>query len=330
MIQPPTDGWLGLLASWSEELLSATDRVHYLIGDRHQPTKGSYREALLRRLLRRVLPDRFRVSTGFIYRWNEQPTRQLDVLIWDAQKYSPLLEEGELAILSADSVAAIVEVKSILNRAELRDALALLSPRWWINWRYASGSSRTGLIQQLSDVPFRAVFAFSDEHVGAGGTTCSVFSELAEFYREQFQEDARDAIEYSEQLRWINILDAICVADGPSIEQTHVMVECEDGLSYNAPAFAAYGPHPTGAQSSISVGRFCMCLLQHLTGWFGTEAARMTLDSTTGIEIPGVCCFGRFPARPIRLKLFGSDVPPESLWCADPPLWSVSPPTSDG
>jgi len=102
-----------------------------------------------------------------------EATRQLDVLIWDAQKYSALLEEGELAILSADSVAAIIEVKSTLNGTELRDALALLSPRWWINWRHTSESSRTGLIQQVPDVPFRAVFAFSDEHVGVRGTVCS-------------------------------------------------------------------------------------------------------------------------------------------------------------
>jgi hypothetical protein len=86
------------VASWSRELLSATDRIHYLITERHQPTQGGYREALLRRLLRRVLPDRFRVSTGFIYRWDEQPSRQLDIVIWDAQNHSALLEEGEFII----------------------------------------------------------------------------------------------------------------------------------------------------------------------------------------------------------------------------------------
>jgi len=125
MTTVPNDNWFRLLASWSKELLSATDRIHYLIGNRHQPTKGSYREALLRRLLRRVLPDRFRVSTGFIYRWNKPPSRQIDVLIWDAQQHSALLEEGELAILTDDAVAAIIEVKSTLDADELRDALDL-------------------------------------------------------------------------------------------------------------------------------------------------------------------------------------------------------------
>src|SRR5713101_7162440 len=128
MTTVPNDNWFRLLASWSKELLSATDRIHYLIGNRHQPAKGSYREALLRRLLRRVLPDRFRVSTGFIYRWADDPSRQLDVLVWDAQRYSALLEEGELAILTPESVAAIIEVKSVFSTSELRDGFELLSP----------------------------------------------------------------------------------------------------------------------------------------------------------------------------------------------------------
>jgi hypothetical protein len=319
MSETPNDGWLRLLHSWSEELLSATNRIHNLIGNRHQPTKGGYLEALLRRLLRRVLPDRFRVSTGFIYHWDEQPSRQLDVVIWDAQRYSALLEEGELAILSAESVAAIIEVKSKLNRAELSDALTLLSPQWWVNWRYTSETSRTGLVQQVPDVPFRGVFAFTS-NFGRVGTTQGVFSTLAEFYRSQFGEDAKNAMEHSEELRWINMVDAICVADGLSLEQTHVMAECENG-SYQAPGFAAYGSHPAGV--NVSVGRFCMYLLRSLTGWSRAEAARMTLDSAAGVEIPGVCCFGCFPARPNRLRLLGSEVSPESLWCPDPPLWDV-------
>src|SRR5713101_3761761 len=94
MTTVPNDNWFRLLASWSKELLSATDRIHYLIGNRHQPTKGSYREALLRRLLRRVLPDRFRVSTGFIYRWNKPPSRQILIVphCWMSPKCLKLLK----------------------------------------------------------------------------------------------------------------------------------------------------------------------------------------------------------------------------------------------
>jgi hypothetical protein len=329
MTTMPNDEWFRLLASWSKELLSATDRIHYLIGNRHQPTKGSYREALLRRLLRRVLPDRFRVSTGFIYRWNEPPTRQIDVLIWDAQQHSALLEEGDLAILTADAVAAIIEVKSTLTTSDLRDALDLLHPVCWVNWRYTSETSLTGLSQQVPDVPFRAVFAYNYQHTDVSATVAFVFSELASFYRQRFGDDAKRALTHSgNNLKWINMLDSICIADGPQIEQTHVTIDCDDGGSYDAPGFVAYAGHPTG--ESIAVGRFCMYLLWSLTGWAGGEAARVTLRAPAPTTLPGICCFGQFPGTPQRLRLWGADVPPETLWCPEPPLWSLASVVSHG
>lgn len=322
MPPPPNDEWFRLLASWSKELLSATDRIHYLIGNRHQPTKGSYREALLRRLLRRILPSRFRVSTGFIYRWNEPPTRQIDVLIWDAQDHSALLEEGELAILSAEAVCAIIEVKSILNPSELRDALDLLSPSWLIKWRYTSESSQTGIRQQVPDVPFRAVFAYSHQNADIGEQALSVFTELATFYRERYGDDAQRAIEHTGgHLEWSNLIDVICIADGPQIEQTCVTIDCSDGCSYRTPGFAAYVDPAAG--ESLAVGRFCMCLLSRLVNWQAAEAARKTLCSPAIVTTPGVCCFGQLPGQPERVRFPGSDGSPQSLWCPNPALWHI-------
>jgi hypothetical protein len=71
----------------------------------------------------------------------------------------------------ADAVTAMIEVKSTLTPSELRDALDLLSPPWWINWRYAAESSLTGLPHRVPAVPFRAVFAYTDTHHDATITT---------------------------------------------------------------------------------------------------------------------------------------------------------------
>ena len=137
------DGWLHLLSSWSTELLSTTERINDLLGDLHKLTKGEYLESLLRHLLRRVLPNRFRVSTGFIYRFGQPPSRQLDIVVWDAQEHAALLEEGEFAVLELEAVAAVIEVKATLTPAKLSDALDLLCPPWMISWPYAPRSSLT-------------------------------------------------------------------------------------------------------------------------------------------------------------------------------------------
>ena len=75
--------------------------------------------------------------------------------------------------------------------------------------------------------------------------------------------------------------------------------------------------------TSLSVGRFCMNLLHSLIGWPASEAARATLRSPALTTAPRVCYFGEFPCAPERLRVWGEDVPPNTLWYPDPPLWTV-------
>jgi hypothetical protein len=70
------------------------------------------------------------VSTGFVYRWGDEPSRQLDILIWEPQRHTALLEEGEFVILTPDTVSAIIEVKSSLTAFDFRKALCVLNPVW--------------------------------------------------------------------------------------------------------------------------------------------------------------------------------------------------------
>jgi hypothetical protein len=315
----PPDKWNRLLRSWSEELLSAIDRVDYLIGNKHQPTKGSYRETLLRRLISRVLPKRFRVSTGFVYRWYDDPSRQIDILIWDAQSHSALLEEGELVILTADAVAAMIEVKSILDPEELRKSLELLNPKWLTYWRHTTASSTHGLTQQVPNVPYRAVFAYDASQSTADGVAVAVFKELSDFYRARFGNDAERAMSQTgwRFLNWTNLVDSICVARGPLFEQVRAFVSAA-GSESQQPAYVSL------ATGELSVGRFCMHLLAHLTEFEAGEAARVTLRSPTTTTTPGLCCFGHPPQNATGVRAWSDNVPLDSLWIADPPLWEIA------
>ncbi|PJC99815.1 hypothetical protein GQ37_005790 [Janthinobacterium sp. BJB1] len=108
----------GTLAS---ELVQLSQRIRSLV--QHGPTVGSYRENLLQTLLRKHLPERYHVATGFIYHCN----RQLDIVIYDRIDYAPVFREGDLVVVHPESVRAVIEVKTSLNTAALKDSLQLLA-----------------------------------------------------------------------------------------------------------------------------------------------------------------------------------------------------------
>jgi hypothetical protein len=108
------------LSSLSEELLAQSRKVDFLI--HHSGTVGNFREELFRGFLRKILPGKFEVSTGFI----EDSARQLDVIVWDSLNYAPLFREGEVVVVPRDSVRAVVEVKTKLETNALDQALDLL------------------------------------------------------------------------------------------------------------------------------------------------------------------------------------------------------------
>lgn len=112
------------VSSLASELAATHDRLQLLIN--HMPTLGSYRETLLRSFLASHLPRRYHVATGFILGDLYSPKGQLDVLIYDQQDYSPVFRQGDLVVVHAAAVRAVIEVKSRLTTAQLDDALELL------------------------------------------------------------------------------------------------------------------------------------------------------------------------------------------------------------
>lgn len=107
-------------ASFAADLASYSDRIRNLI--RHRPTTGNYREGLLRDLLHKYLPKRYHVASGFIF----GSDRQLDLIIYDQIEYSPIFREGDLVVVTLESVRAVIEVKTVLSNQALCDALEIL------------------------------------------------------------------------------------------------------------------------------------------------------------------------------------------------------------
>jgi hypothetical protein len=108
-------------STFGEEITNQSRNIGLLI--RHRPTKGNYREGLLRTLLQKYLPRRYHAATGFIFGSH----RQLDIIIYDQVEYSPLFREGDLVVVPASAVRAVIEVKSSLTNQFLDEALEILT-----------------------------------------------------------------------------------------------------------------------------------------------------------------------------------------------------------
>ena len=105
----------------TNELLAITNKVRNLIS--HWGEDGRYKEAILKNIIKRFLPEKFKIGTGFVVkqtntRGEHLSSQQIDLLIYDND--SPVLfKEGDFVILTPDAVRAIIEVKANLKNQGL-------------------------------------------------------------------------------------------------------------------------------------------------------------------------------------------------------------------
>lgn len=110
--------------SLTAELKAIKDRVRQLV--KHWPTDGHFKEAILRQVLRRYLPESVLIGTGFVVNYFG-PSGEIDVLIVD-RSLPTLFKEGELLIVTPESVRAIIEVKTRLRtNKEITNAVSQLA-----------------------------------------------------------------------------------------------------------------------------------------------------------------------------------------------------------
>ena len=107
-------------ATIAGELESLSERIRYII--EHGPSVGTYRENLLQNCLKKHLPERYHIATGFILGLSNQ----IDILIYDSIDYAPVFREGDLVIVPPESVRAVIEVKTKITSSNLKSALNLL------------------------------------------------------------------------------------------------------------------------------------------------------------------------------------------------------------
>ncbi|MCK0134914.1 DUF6602 domain-containing protein [Arenibacter sp. S6351L] len=105
---------IGYHKSTTKELLAIKDRVRNLID--HWGEDGRYKEAVIKTMIQRFLPEKFRIGTGFVVhqtakKGDHKSSNQIDLIIYDTS-YPILFKETDFVILTPDSVVGIIEVKA--------------------------------------------------------------------------------------------------------------------------------------------------------------------------------------------------------------------------
>ena len=109
-------------------------------GSDHNLKDGEHVESLLRGAIRKFLPKRLEVLTGFITcpavkTGNNAQTRrgqkdkhtgQLDIIVYDSQNYPLLYQSGEEAIVIPEGVIAVISVKKTLSSEDVKKEIETL------------------------------------------------------------------------------------------------------------------------------------------------------------------------------------------------------------
>ena len=119
---------LKFLASINKEFELIKDRVDNLIDidANHHGENGAYKEAILRKIIKRFLPKNISIGTGFIVTKNDNNTysrtTQIDIILYD-NNYPILFNEGDFIITTPKNVKAIIEVKTTIRNSDLEEII---------------------------------------------------------------------------------------------------------------------------------------------------------------------------------------------------------------
>jgi len=103
------------------------DRVRYLISNAHWGEEGRYKEAVLRSIIRRFLPENVSIGTGFILKKEGDGiiiSNQIDIIIYD-NTYPVLFAEGDFLITTPANVKGIIEVKTNLDSSNVKNVVSI-------------------------------------------------------------------------------------------------------------------------------------------------------------------------------------------------------------
>ncbi|MCH7958588.1 MAG: hypothetical protein IID08_00560 [Candidatus Hydrogenedentes bacterium] len=110
-----------LFATTSTELMAQFAKTEAMFAQ--ATDRGASREEVVRKFFSDFLPKRYGVGTGFVVNHNNQSSRQIDIIIYDAATTPVFYSEPNQQVFPVDTVYATIEVKSKLNSETLKTSI---------------------------------------------------------------------------------------------------------------------------------------------------------------------------------------------------------------
>lgn len=113
--------------STARELEAVKNRVRNLI-DQHWSEDGRHKEAILKNVIRKFLPKRYDMGTGFVvkreedYSLTHKHSSQIDLIIYDTS-FPLLFSESDFIITTPESIRGIIEVKTNAENQNLGEII---------------------------------------------------------------------------------------------------------------------------------------------------------------------------------------------------------------
>lgn len=109
--------YVELLRDNFEKILSELALVYRLT---HNGEKGKEAEEILKNFLKKYLPQKYQVTTGFVHT-DMGISNQSDILLYDANNYPPLYSGYANQIIHMSSLRAVIECTMKLNKRKIEE-----------------------------------------------------------------------------------------------------------------------------------------------------------------------------------------------------------------
>lgn len=186
-----------------DSLIDSIDLFRTLLPDSerdasvHSGEEGTFIELVLTQYLKEKLPNGIGIGGGFVVDFEQEwNSKQIDILIYDAVKYAPIMKYGDAVVLPVEAVIGAISVKRKLYKQQLENEIASLTD---------IGSHAGG---RGYPKPYLSIVAFHYEKTDIIKAKTDIYSAISAYYASRI-----DVKNRTHKFSWNELIDSVIIFD---------------------------------------------------------------------------------------------------------------------